>query len=113
MTNFLFQSVSKPEWDVPNLNFTILGITKTSLKNKIKVWYDSEEADEAFTLLQRRGNKYSFNELCFLVGFMLSGHDACVMDNSEDYTPLEIYNAEQAHNRYDAAVEQLKLLGEK
>jgi hypothetical protein len=86
----------------------VLETSKVSLKRKIHTWFDSDEATKAEELLARRGNHYTVEELVFLHGFQLSGHDVCVLDNQEDYTALEIYNAEQAQLRYDAADENLK-----
>jgi hypothetical protein len=75
----------------------VLGITKTSLKNKILVWFDSEDSRKALTLLSRRGRQYTKEELGFLHLFMLSGHDACVVDNTDEYSAVEVYTALQNH----------------
>lgn len=86
----------------------VLETSKISLKRKIHTWFDSDEATKAEELLARRGSNYTIEELKFLHGFQLSGHDVCVMDNQEDYTALEVYQAEQAQRRYDAADGNLK-----
>lgn len=86
----------------------VLGITKASLKHKIQVWFDSEESSKALALLSRRGRQYTKEELGFLHLFMLSGHDACVVDNTDEYSAVEVYTAVQNHRRYDAAKSNLE-----
>lgn len=91
----------------------VLEISKASLLKKIDREYDREEATRAGDLLRRRGKYYTLAEIEFIAGFMVSSHDACVFDNPEDYSALEVYQAKQIHARYDRVLEKLEaMLGE-
>lgn len=90
----------------------VLGITKQSLKRKIHVQYDSDEASAAEVLLSRRGKLYTLAEIKHLHGFMLSGHDACVIDNSEDYSAVEVHTAQENERRHIDAENNIEKLEE-
>ena len=87
------------------------GISKATLKRKFTVWYGDrrdEDSDRARSLLARHTQRYTLEEVELLAGYYLSAHDECVLDNSEEHTPLEVYNAEQAQAKFDAAWKRIR-----
>lgn len=96
-----------------------LGISKNSIKKKILEHMDymgnSDEADDrgltlANTLIHKRTQMYTTNECECLLSWYFTSHDECVIDNKEDYSPLEVYQSKQKMYRYDSAMEVIKSL---
>ena len=95
-----------------------LGINKTSIwksyKNDGEHLPTNEHTERGFDvvvdLLNIRTQKYTKEESRVLVGCYLSSHDYCVVDNSDDFTPLEVYQANEKYKRYEMALDKLKKL---
>jgi hypothetical protein len=66
--------------------------------------------DEVRDLLNRRTQRYTVEECRELIGCYLSSHDYCVIDNSDDFTPLEVYHANEKYKRYEMVLDKLKKL---
>jgi len=64
--------------------------------------------DEIRDLLNRRTQRYTVEECRELIGCYLSSHDYCVVDNSDDFTPIEVYQANQKWERYERAIKKLQ-----
>lgn len=64
--------------------------------------------DELRRLLDRRTQRYTKEECSVLVDCYLSSHDYCVLDNSDDFLPIEVYQANEKYGRFNEALEKLK-----
>lgn len=86
-----------------------LGIYKGSLKRTFELHYGERtgevEIDAARALLAERRQVYTLDECLELSCFLTSAHDQCVMDHPEDYSPVELWRAEQ-NERNSNAVDQ-------
>lgn len=92
--------------------------------NKVAIWksYDADGShlrdvehtergfDELKSLLEKRTQKYTKDECKVLVGNYITSHDDCVMDNPDDFTPLEVYQANEKYNRYKSVLNKLNKL---
>ena len=86
---------------------SVLRVSKQSLKNKIdNNWFD-EHRDRGFAMLARRGRLYNLDDLEYLAGFIASSHDECVVENSYDYTPVELYQSERNMKLMDKAFDRV------
>jgi hypothetical protein len=92
----------------------VLEISKASLRRKIERDFDRPDAMVAATLLRRRGKMYLLNEIEYITGYMISGHDDCVESHPEDYTPVEVHQVKLNQERYARVLAKLEgLLGRK
>ena len=66
--------------------------------------------DEVRRLLDKRTQMYTKDESLVLVGCYMSSHDFCVLDNHYDFLPIEVYQANEKHDRLEKALE---ILGDK
>ena len=91
-----------------------LGFSKNSIKKKIAEHMDymgnSPEADErgltkANSLISSRTQMYTEDEFECMVAWYFTSHDECVLDNQEDYSPVEVYQSKQKMYRYESAME--------
>ena len=75
---------------------------------------DVEQKERGFdkikNLLDKRTQKYTKEECRILIDGYLTSHDDCVMDNSDDFTPLEVYQANEKYKRYEKAINKLNIL---
>jgi hypothetical protein len=93
-----------------------LGIYKNAIKQPIKYYLDilsTEEADErgltqAVELINKRTQMYTPEEASRLISWYVSSHDDCVVENPEDFHPLQVYNATEKFARYDRAYNKIK-----
>lgn len=93
-----------------------LGIYKNAIKQQIKDYLDMlsiEEADErglteAAALINKRTQMYTPEEASRLISWYVSSHDECVIDNPEDFHPLQIHTATAKFARYDKAYNKIK-----
>lgn len=86
------------------------GIYKTTIR---KNFFDNDrpaEYDDVFVLLSRRGSHYTLAEIKRLFGFLWTAHDECVLANTDDFNPLQIYAAEEKIKRGEEALKKLKEL---
>lgn len=76
-----------------------IGIYKSSLKRSFYLWYgdrtNEPDCGRAAELLERRGQLYTLDEVELLACYLTSSHDACVTDNPDDYSRIEVWRAEQ------------------
>ena len=87
----------------------VLEISKASLLRKIdRDFTDRADAKLAGDLLRRRGKYYTLEEIEYIAGYMVSGHDECVYDHPEDYSAVELYQVKQIHARYDRVLAKMK-----
>ena len=63
-----------------------------------------EQVMDANTLLHQHGDTYTLPEAEQLIGWYITSHDECVLDNEDDFSGIEVYQAEQKHQRYDNAM---------
>jgi hypothetical protein len=95
-----------------------LKIRKSALKREVSELIDCigmEEAqergaDQAWQLLNRKGKYYTIEEARSLVGWYTNSHDDCVVENPEEFHPLQVHVAEAKHMRQDAAFKILENL---
>ena len=93
-----------------------LGIYKNAIKQQIKDYLDMlsiEEADErgltqAAELINKRTQMYTPEEAGHLISWYVSSHDDCVVENPEDFHPLQVYTATEKFARYDRAYNKIK-----
>jgi hypothetical protein len=93
-----------------------LGIYKNAIKKEINEYLDmigGEEADErglteAAELINKRTQLYTPQEAECLIAWYVSSHDECVVDNPEDFHPLQIHTATEKIARYDRAYNKIK-----
>lgn len=90
-----------------------LGIHKQSIKRNLKDlnnWISKEEFTERgldlpFEWINRRTQVYPVSEAEILIAYYLTSHDECVLDNPDDFSPIQVYTAQSKENRHDKAVE--------
>jgi hypothetical protein len=80
---------------------------KRNLKD-LKDWISAEEftereLDMPFELINRRTQVYPVSEAEILIEYYLTSHDECVLENSEDFSSIEIYTAQAKENRFERA----------
>ena len=85
----------------------VLRISKQSLKNKIANNFYDEHRDRGLSILARRGRLYSLDDLEYLAGFIASSHDQCVCDNSDEFTPVEVYQSRRNDHLMDKAFDRV------
>jgi len=90
-----------------------LKIRKHAIKKEITEYLDmiggSEEADErgltqAAELINRRTQIYTPEEAECLIAWYTSSHDDCVLDNPEDFHPLQVHVAQEKMDRMESAL---------
>ena len=85
-----------------------LGIYKANLKRKFYRDFGDrckdrdEHALMARDLLEREGNMYTLDECRILAAYLESSHDGCVQDNPDDYSRVEVWQAEQNRLKMEA-----------
>jgi len=92
-----------------------LGIYKNAIKKEITEYLDmigGQEADErgltqAAELINKRTQVYTPEEAECLIAWYISSHDECVVDNPEDFHPLQVYTATEKIARYDSAYKKI------
>jgi hypothetical protein len=96
-----------------------LGFSKNSIKKQIAehMHYmgNSPEADErgltkANDLISIRTQMSTGDEFECMVAWYFTSHDECVLDNQEDYSPVEVYQSKQKMYRYESAINLIKKL---
>jgi hypothetical protein len=93
-----------------------LGIYKNAIKQQIKDYLDMLSTDEAnerglteaAALINKRTQMYTSTEAECLISWYISSHDECVVDNPEDFHPLQIHTATAKIARYDKAYSKIK-----
>lgn len=98
--------------------FEDLKLRKHAIKREILNLIDcvgKEEAQErgadvALELINRKTQKYSKEEAFNLVGWYTNSHDECVIDNPEDFHPLQVHIAQEKMNRVEFAFELINNL---
>lgn len=98
--------------------FEDLKLRKHAIKREILNLIDcvgKEEAQErgadvALELINRKTQKYSKEEAFSLVGWYTNSHDECVIDNPEDFHPLQVHIAQEKMNRVEFAFELINNL---
>lgn len=93
-----------------------LGIYKNAIKQQIKDYLDMLSIDEAnerglteaAELINKRTQMYTLEEASRLISWYISSHDECVVDNPEDFHPLQIHTATAKLARYDKAYNKIK-----
>ena len=92
----------------------VLEISKASLRRKIERDFDRVDAKVAANMLRLRGKMYSLEEIEYIAGYMISGHDDCVESHPEDYTAVEVHQVTRNQERYARILAKLEgLLGRK
>lgn len=90
--------------------------------NKSAIWKSYEEDgshlpenehtergfDKLKELLDRRTQKYTKEECKILLGGYLTSHDYCVTDNYDEFSLLQVYQANQKYDRHEKALNKLK-----
>ena len=95
-----------------------LGINKSAILKSYQEYgshlNEVEHKERGFdtlkSLLDKRTQKYTKEECRVLVDGYLTSHDDCVMENPDDFTRLEVYQANEKYNRYEKAVNILNKL---
>jgi hypothetical protein len=90
-----------------------LKLRKHAIKREILSLIDrigAEEAQErgadvALELINRKTQRYSKEEASNLVGWYTNSHDDCVVDNPEDFHPLQVHIAQEKVSRMEYAFE--------
>jgi hypothetical protein len=93
-----------------------LGIYKNAIKQQIKDYLDMLSTDEAnergltqaAELINKRTQMYTPEEAGHLISWYVSSHDDCVVENPEDFHPLQVYTATEKFARYDKAYNKIK-----
>jgi hypothetical protein len=93
-----------------------LGIYKNAIKQQIKDYLDMLSTDEAnerglteaAELINKRTQMYTLEESNRLISWYISSHDECVVDNPEDFHPLQIHTATEKMARFDKAYNKIK-----
>lgn len=93
-----------------------LGINKLSVRksyeNDGEHLPENEHTERGFDrvrdLLNKRTQLYNREDSEVLVDCYMSSHDFCVLDNSDDFSSIEVYQAEQKWERYKSALDKLK-----
>lgn len=94
-----------------NINKSALRITIDKFIEEVGLEDERmEDAMDALTLLHRRGDKYTINEVEILIGWYITAHDECVWDNPDDFHSLQVYAANKKIEKYEAAVKFLEEL---
>jgi hypothetical protein len=92
------------------LPLSTFGMTKRNLING----YCDNDRDERYAvdinLLKQRRTSYSIPELCVIQTWATTSHDDCVVENPEDYTPLQVHTAQGKKLRHAKVVEWLELV---
>ena len=68
------------------------------------------ELDSLQELLNRRTQVYNLEEAKDIVCMYTSSSDLCVLDNHWDYSPLEVYRANEKYNRQCDAMDIIESL---
>jgi hypothetical protein len=93
-----------------------LHVRKASLKRNFDSIYTTTdearqvELEPVRALLAAPGQLYSLDEITQLFDWLWTSHDDCVIENPDDYTPLEVYTATQKIERGEAALARLESL---
>lgn len=93
-----------------------LGIRKAALKkiilnsseNLSEQELKERQFDKAIDLINRRGSVYSVDEAYFLVTYYVTSSDECILENEEDYSPVEVYQASQKESRLNRALKVIQ-----
>jgi hypothetical protein len=91
--------------------FEDLKLRKQAIKKEILNSINSvgkEEAQErksdvALELINRKTQEYSKEEALNLIGWYINSHDECIIDNPEDFHPLQVHIAQEKMNRVEFA----------
>jgi hypothetical protein len=63
----------------------------------------------AAELINKRTQMYTPTEAECLISWYISSHDECVVENPEDFHPLQIHTATAKLARYDKAYNKIKI----
>jgi len=93
-----------------------LGISKISVKKKIKEELSEMSIDEAIERGLDRANElidihtwlYTADECECLIAWYFTSHDECVVDNEEEYNALQVYQSKEKMYRYERALRIIK-----
>src|SRR5690606_9561065 len=69
------------------------GMYKSTVRRNFDDNDRGPEYDHVRELLDRRTQRYTLAELKEISGFFCTAHDECVIENPDDYTPLQVYAA--------------------
>ncbi len=70
-----------------------LGVYKASIRNNYESGDLQYEYPQVRQLLDRRTQSYTLTELDELSCWLWTSHDDCVLENSDDYLPIQYYTA--------------------
>tara|TARA_R110000772_G_scaffold59349_1_gene134414 strand:- start:424 stop:738 length:315 start_codon:yes stop_codon:yes gene_type:complete len=95
-----------------------LNINKSAIRNNIDQFVHDvgfqddriENAMDALTLLQQRGDSYTTDEAKQLISWYITSHDETVWDNEDDFTALQVYTVNKKMDKYDNAVSYIESL---
>lgn len=95
-----------------------LGISKISIKKKIKEELKQMSMDEAIEsglsianeLIDKHTWLYSIDECECLIAWYITSHDECVIDNQDEYNALQVYQSKEKMYRYESAIKKIKSL---
>lgn len=99
----VLQPVKGDLWNIEQ----VLGRTKAAAKARLEYLDGSESGDrdwrrEVGALLARRGPLYTLKEIeSIMAVFSPTGHQDCVMQNPEDFTRIEVWQAEQYEKNWN------------
>lgn len=86
------------------------GVYKATI---VRNFHDNDrgrEYDHVRGLLARRTQRYTVAELEELFGWLWTSHDECVVGNTDDFSPVEVYTSAQKISRGEAAIAELEAL---
>ena len=86
------------------------GVRKSTLVRNFMDNDRGDDCDPVMRLLVERRQTYTLAEIEKLFGFLMTAHHECILENPDDYTPLEVHTAKQVEARYDAAMTTLARL---
>lgn len=86
------------------------GVRKSAIKRN---FYDNDrdsEFAEVESLLKLRTQSYTLPEIRKLFAFLWTAHDDCVLENTDEFSPLQVFAAKRKVEVGIAAVKKLEML---
>ena len=84
------------------------GVYKATLK---RAWENSDTSEPAIDadgpLFRCKTQEYTLPEIERMFMYLLTAHDACVIDNADEYSAVEVYGARQKERAYERAMKKL------
>ena len=91
-------------------SLSAFGMRKSSMKRFIEGTDAERNTPEAYKLLYTRTTKYTLEELLKLTDFMSRSSHDCVVDNPDDFSPLEVYVASEVLAYQEWVVKEINKL---